>query len=205
MIFPGIRHGYTGDDVHKLNTVYIAFIGRNVRGIEKQLGLTPAQPYMDLGHRLDEVTDLIRSASETFELSQGLDAVWEGKSLMWKILRLLLRVQEEANRSPIYSLDSASTVMDIVRTHYSQPWTVEDLAHLVNLSPSRLHAVFRRDVGMSPYAFLIKTRMEKAKVLLEETKLSVAEVGASVGIDDASYFSRLFRRYVGTSPTEVRR
>ena len=81
---------------------------------------------------------------------------------------------------------------------------VAELAAAVNLSPSRFAYLFRRDTGVPPGRYLHTLRMERARLLLERTFLSVKEVMAYVGVNDPSHFSRDFRRYHGVPPTGVR-
>src|SRR5918993_5371390 len=81
---------------------------------------------------------------------------------------------------------------------------VSALAASVNLSPSRLAYLFRRDTGMPPARYLHRLRMERARVLLERTFLSVKEVMTYVGVHDPSHFSRDFRRHHGVPPTGLR-
>ena len=82
---------------------------------------------------------------------------------------------------------------------------VAELAASVSLSPSRFAYLFRRDTGLSPARYLHTLRMERARLLLERTFLTVKEVMAYVGVNDPSHFSRDFRRYHGVPPTGLRR
>ena len=82
---------------------------------------------------------------------------------------------------------------------------VAELAAAVSLSPSRFAYLFRRDTGVAPARYLHTLRMERARLLLERTFLSVKEVMAHVGVNDPSHFSRDFRRYHGVPPTGLRR
>lgn len=81
---------------------------------------------------------------------------------------------------------------------------VAELAASVSLSPSRFAYLFRRDTGVSPARYLHTLRMERARLLLERTFLTVKEVMAYVGVNDPSHFSRDFRRYHGMPPTGLR-
>ena len=83
--------------------------------------------------------------------------------------------------------------------------TTKQLAAAVNLSPSRLNSLFKREVGTSPGRYLRALRMARARMLLERTSLNVKEIMSSVGISDPSHFSRDFRRYHGGAPSELRR
>lgn len=82
--------------------------------------------------------------------------------------------------------------------------TVRDLADGVGLSVSRLSRLFREAVGTTPAAYLHAQRMTRARVLIERTSLSVAEVMAQVGLSDPSHFARDFRRAHGFSPRTLR-
>jgi transcriptional regulator GlxA family with amidase domain len=81
---------------------------------------------------------------------------------------------------------------------------VTELAAAVRLSPSRFAYLFRRDTGVSPGRYLHTLRMERARLLLERTFLSVKEVMVQVGVNDPSHFSRDFRRHHGIHPTGLR-
>lgn len=82
--------------------------------------------------------------------------------------------------------------------------TVSALATEARLSVAHLTRLFRVETGATPAAFLRRLRMERARVLLERTSLSVAEVMAQVGISDRSHFARDFRSAYGFSPRMLR-
>jgi AraC family transcriptional regulator of arabinose operon len=86
-----------------------------------------------------------------------------------------------------------------------QDLPIAELAATVNLSASRFAYLFRRETGLPPARYLHQLRMERARLLLERTCLSVKDVMGYVGINDPSHFSRDFRRHHGVPPTGVRR
>ena len=59
-------------------------------------------------------------------------------------------------------------------------------------------------VGESPYKFLLNIRMTEAKYLLTETSIQIADIAKNVGYDDPYYFSRIFKKYTGQSPSAYR-
>jgi len=68
-----------------------------------------------------------------------------------------------------------------------------------------LSRVFKQETGLSPVTYLLKLRIEKSRQLLRERpELSVEQVAASVGLTDALYFSRQFKRFCAQSPTSYR-
>lgn len=78
------------------------------------------------------------------------------------------------------------------------------LAVSVNLSPSRLHQLFKDETGLSPGKYLRLLRMQKAKELLESTFLSVKQVMSRAGVADESHFVRDFKRAYGLTPAQYR-
>ena len=87
-----------------------------------------------------------------------------------------------------------------MHAHSAKELRLEDLAQHVNLSPSRFAHLFTAEVGTSPARYLRRLRFRRARLLLETTYLSVKEVMAHVGFNDASHFSRDFRRIYGVPP-----
>jgi AraC family transcriptional regulator len=83
--------------------------------------------------------------------------------------------------------------------------TLSDLAQSVGLSPFHFARAFKAATGVAPHRFLIERRIERARLLLETTNLTITEVSARVGYDDPGYLARLFRREVGVTPARYRR
>jgi AraC family L-rhamnose operon transcriptional activator RhaR len=87
----------------------------------------------------------------------------------------------------------------------ARPWAVEDLARAAAVSQSRLHRLFRAEVGSTPLGWLTRSRAEQFAVALLSTDDSVARIGQRVGWPDPNYASRRFRQVYGVSPSEYRR
>jgi AraC family transcriptional regulator, arabinose operon regulatory protein len=82
--------------------------------------------------------------------------------------------------------------------------TGAELARSLNLSPSRFAHLFRKEIGVAPMRYLHTQRMLRARLLLEQTFLSVKQVMVEVGCSDPSHFARDFQRFHGLSPTQWR-
>lgn len=91
------------------------------------------------------------------------------------------------------------------QAHLEWPLTVGTLAGVAHLSPSRVHAQFRRHLGTTPMAWVTARRLARAAELLAHTALPVASVAERVGFADGAAFSRAFRRQYGTAPLALRR
>jgi len=81
---------------------------------------------------------------------------------------------------------------------------LRQIADSVGLSPSRLSALFLKDLEVSPMRHLKTLRMQEAKALLWSSKLNVKEIAAHAGFNDVSHFIRDFSRLYGHAPTTIR-
>ncbi|NLM11572.1 MAG: response regulator transcription factor [Clostridiaceae bacterium] len=94
--------------------------------------------------------------------------------------------------------------IDYIHENYGKPITLNDVAEHVYVSTSYLSRMFKKELGKNFVDYLNGLRIEKAKELLMDPKYKTYEVAEIVGIPDAHYFSRLFKKYEGLSPTEYR-
>lgn len=89
---------------------------------------------------------------------------------------------------------------EMLRT-YMLPYTLEDYAGMVHLSVSRFAHLFRECMGVSPHEYLLRIRIDNAKILLLNTELTVSEVAERCGFSSQNYFAYSFKVYVGVSPS----
>ena len=92
-----------------------------------------------------------------------------------------------------------------MRRRVSNRINMAELARRANLSRSRFTHLFRQQIGVSPSQYLHDYRLDRARLFLETTTLSVKDVMTAVGFTDPSHFSRDFRTKFGVSPREWRR
>ena len=95
-------------------------------------------------------------------------------------------------------------ILQMMREDVRGELSLAELAQSVNLSVWRLSHIFKTDVGMPPIRYLKLLRMERAKVLLETSYLSVKEIAFRVGLNDESHFVRDFKTTFGSTPTSYR-
>ena len=88
--------------------------------------------------------------------------------------------------------------------HYAEPLRIEQLIRHIGYSRSRFFALFKNHTGLSPNDYLIRLRIRKSEELLRTTSRSIAQVAADVGLPNTTYFSTVFKRYIGRTPTDYR-
>ncbi len=94
--------------------------------------------------------------------------------------------------------------VNYIKTHYNSDVSVSKLTELLGVSQPYLYKIFKASFGKSPKAFITEYRMNQAKKLLLEAKLSIAETALSVGYSDSFSFSKSFSSIHGCSPSEYR-
>ena len=92
-----------------------------------------------------------------------------------------------------------------IHQNYEKEISVPFLAELAHLSPSRFRALFREATGLSPLDYLLVLRLNHARQLMLQTGSSIGEVARAVGYEDQLYFSRIFKKRTGLSPSAYRR
>lgn len=125
-------------------------------------------------------------------------------------LRLLLALPLATGNAPDapelgHRLTQLRPALDYMQQHRDRHPTLAELAALVHLQPTYFSNLFTRCLGESPMAYLLRRRIEHAQGLLRSTDLPLKQVAAQAGFSDVYYFSRQFRRLVGTPPGAFRR
>lgn len=93
----------------------------------------------------------------------------------------------------------------IVENYTSPHLMVSEIAGHTNISEVHLRRIFKAAANTTPMKYVNFLRLEKAKNMLTDSNFSIREIALAVGFEDAYYFSRLFKKEVGVSPTEYKK
>jgi len=96
-------------------------------------------------------------------------------------------------------------VVEQLECSSDQPIGIEEMARLVNLSPSRLAHLFKSETKLSILQYLTQLRIARAKLKLESSFLSIKEIAASVGFCSVTRFVACFKNLVGDTPSQYRK
>ena len=96
-------------------------------------------------------------------------------------------------------------VLDHIAAHLSGDTSLQRLAELAGLSPSHFALAFRQSTGLPPHRYVLQQRVERAKELLTDPQLSLAQVGYAAGFASQAHFTTVFRKLVGITPAAYRR
>lgn len=97
--------------------------------------------------------------------------------------------------------DDWHRVKEYCHAHLAQKVTLDQLAALCGIERFHFLKLFKKTVGMTPHAWLVRLRLERAASILHRTSRSIADVAQDVGFYDQSHFNRAFRRAFGVAPS----
>lgn len=107
---------------------------------------------------------------------------------------------------PLPSIDPrVAAVTALIQRRFAEPLGVDDFARAARSSRFHMSRLFRDALGISPYQYLIRVRVERAAERLRQSDASVTEVALDVGFQDLGRFARAFRAQLGDSPAAYAR
>jgi two-component system response regulator YesN len=138
---------------------------------------------------------LRRSYRETLIILDGIG------SLLKEEMELSTQQSGQDREQLLRVIDRAQTW---IKERYHQELSMEQAADYVNLNPFYFSKLFKKHVGETFIDYLTRLRIDKAKDLIGREELSLKEVCYEVGYNDPNYFSRVFKKVTGISPSEYR-
>ncbi|HEY0827419.1 MAG TPA: AraC family transcriptional regulator, partial [Bacilli bacterium] len=114
-------------------------------------------------------------------------------------LSSLLKEKEHQNKNVIYE------IARYIENHYDQDITLQDISAHFYLSREYISRWFKQEFQENITDYISRKRMEKAKILLANRHMRIAEIAKIVGYQDEKYFSKVFKKLEGLSPNEYRK
>jgi len=128
------------------------------------------------------------------------------KSLLLDLVRLYISLAGEKNITPHTDQQnsSLSDVLALIDARLDQPFSIHDLAVEMHLSENHFIRLFRERIGVTPGKYILRRRLRRASDLLLQTTLPIAEIAGRTGFENAFYFSNVFKKAYGLSPSAFR-
>ena len=96
-------------------------------------------------------------------------------------------------------------VLGIMEQEYQRDLSLEEMAERMKVTPEYLSALFMKELGIKYTTYRTQIRIEAAKELLQDGKLKIYEIAERCGFPDVKYFTKVFKKYTGSSPGEFLR
>lgn len=123
--------------------------------------------------------------------------------MMTSMLTQRLSEHLHANNTPAHYLD-IKTVTNFIHQNYQRQISIDEMTETVNISKYHFIRLFKKQMGTTPYEYLVNYRINQAKIMLRSTNKSVHEISYEVGYLSKSNFTAQFKALVGIPPARYR-
>lgn len=131
-----------------------------------------------------------------------IEAVLKAKSNINEKIRL--RGLSDPYKTPKIKNKVISDILEYIKNHFSEDITLYTAAEYVHMNHIYVSRLFKKELGETFLETLTKFRLKKACELLSNFELKIYEISLMVGIFDPGYFSQVFKKYYGITPSEYR-
>ena len=181
--------------------------GARSEGIADLLSSLPSYTYIEDRTKADEMIALFSKLERRlFGASADSITALRANALFLDLLYRLHKICGESTRAESASPvgDSIHAAREFILEHFSENCPLERIAAEVNLSPNYLHTSFKEAFGETPYAYVTKMRIEKAKKLIAAGRESMLTIALETGFCSQSHFNKVFKSVTGKTPKEFR-
>jgi AraC family transcriptional regulator, arabinose operon regulatory protein len=181
------------------NLIWCTLSGSDVEEILRSL--TSNQGHFSIS--TEQYFDIEFDISKIVDVYSGEDRIlrlFEAAGLGWQLVSKMTCAVNRPGKGHFVSRSLA-----FINENWNRALSVTDLAERVGVSRSKLAAEFKATTGRSVLSFQVDVRIDRAKKLLETGARSIADVAYLVGYSDPLYFSKLFRKRTGLTPSNYRR
>lgn len=207
LIHPGQLVSYVSDTEDPWCYRWVAFIGQEAENRVNEAGFVTNHSVFSSMKADPMIPSAISHMQEAFYTKKESAHM---TSLGYLYLILAETQDVLSNQSRLTGTESQvqRTVKQMIlymSTQFAHPVSIEQMCDSLGYNRAYLSRIFKKETGLSPITYLLKLRIDKSRQLLRERpELSIEQIASSVGLTDALYFSRQFKRFCGVSPSTYR-
>jgi AraC-like DNA-binding protein len=199
LVLPGVRHAYRPDPATGWSERWVGFKGPWADALRGAGLLSAEHPLFHPG--LDE--RLLELFEELFAVVAAQEPYYQARAGSL-VMRLLAEVLARSRGAEL--ADDSARLVDRAKFLMAEKvygsLSVDGIGEALGVTQTRFYETFKAYTGLTPYQYFIQLKINKAKELLSNGETSVKEAAFSLGFDDPYYFSRLFKKKTGTSPSD---
>ncbi|MCR5188424.1 MAG: helix-turn-helix domain-containing protein [Treponema sp.] len=189
---PGVVHEYLPRQ-EDWQTKWMVFRGDYIDSLMKNLGFKNW-----FVKEVEDFTPIEDAFNRLFKLSESMENKEKCSILLYEYI-LLVQKSCLLESSPLTNGHVKKAIL-FMEENYSRDLTIEEIAASAGLSIQHFCRIFHQVMKMRPLEFLARKRISQAKNLLENSEMTVAQVGQAVGYPDKNYFGIVFKAHEGLSP-----
>jgi AraC-like DNA-binding protein len=165
---------------------------------------SPPNTYM-IQHKVNtgEILDIFSKCVNMLEVETSEKTLIYSSNMVGQLLTLLMFFQHTASHLSIKNR-YVDVAIQYMKNHIEDKITIQELCSELNVSKPNFIHMFKKTMGSTPIDFFVGLKIKKACEYLTMTDMSVKEISGKLGFTDPLYFSRVFSKYMRTSPTQYR-
>lgn len=201
MIFPGDTTYYKADDLTPWTYHWISFSGQDAARIVSDCGLNYNNHHSIPTQGALTAQIITTIASKATYYTNDVSSKYEQVSDLYKLFSTMsINNAYAIDLEPNYAKQAATYIEE----NYAYAIKILDLARHIGLERSYLYRLFVEAYGLSPKEYLTHYRLQKAKALLEDSRMPIEEIAYSVGFGNNTLFYRHFSDAFDTTPKKYR-
>ena len=198
----GVAHHYRADDQDPWNLYWVHFSGSKSQAYVDHLALPSPTLLVHVGPHPKLIADF-EALLSVRATGYNMNAFIHGAQVLKQMLTFLALLTTSRVRQSGHFLDLQS-IQAFMEEHLQGEIDLDALAAQANLSKFHFSKRYKALTGYSPIQHFIHLKIERACYLLDVSEQSIGDVALALGYEDAHYFSRLFRKVTGVSPSQYR-
>lgn len=201
IVSPGLRHNDYDEDYYCIffnkeyfEKVYLTY-SDNIPVFDRKEFYICADVLKALNMFAFEYSKQMKNSSVTLEAQAVILTNWVIRSILGEDM-------EMRSISDDYEI---ARLQHYIEQHYEEKLSVEKLSRISHISPSGLNRAFQREFHTSVMKYILKIRLEKAKLLLRREDILLTDIAYRCGFCSGAYFTQTFRKELGVTPAEYRK
>ena len=199
----GKPHEYGSTEGHFWTVYWLHFCGKAAH-VFAEGAATPQNINVTMQSRISERINIFDEILTTLHFGDSIEDLRYASSLLSHFLASMRYLGQFRRAKASAEKDIVEQAIHYMRENIENRITLAEVLRYVGYSQSHFSTVFKKKTGMSPLSYFNRLKVEHACKLLKTTDLKVNMICYKVGIEDPLYFSRLFSKVMGMSPSEFR-
>ena len=200
---PHLPQHYYYHKAHKPIIYWVHFSGRDVDKILKHYKISPSETVFYIGVCLNlptlfnQIINELQLRNEKYE-----------EMTVYKLNEILLYINRALDNSSVKDNDTSTLIKSAklyFNENYNQDINIKSYANSLNMTPCWFIQKFKELTGVTPTQYILNVRITNAQNLLRYSKYNVSETATAVGYTNTFYFSRIFTKHTGISPSEYKK
>jgi AraC-like DNA-binding protein len=194
---------YWADNDDPWTIYWVHFTGDKIQDFNNSLNLSINRGPVQIPFN-ENAINIWHNIYQTLEMGYSMENINSACFCLYHIVATFLMPERHIQNDKDDEGDIITKTIHNMRDNLSKKLSVEDMAGKHNLSVSHFSNLFRKATGMPPIDYFIHLKMQKACQLLYANGDKIKAVAAELGYEDPYYFSRIFKKYIGSSPEQYR-